>query len=177
MRTSKLTLAFFVALVLATSIAVACSSLPRVPFFSSDPTNEQAPTPDLQATIDAAVRTLEASQTPAPIEAAPYPSTTTPDVQSIQSTLDAMVSTIAASPTTTPAPQPTATAQTTGAVPAQPEPTAIRPPSPTSIVVAAPTPSPRPEAPLFSGQLLDGTEFHLEETLGKPVLLMFWAPW
>lgn len=35
----------------------------------------------------------------------------------------------------------------------------------------------RPQAPLFSGQLMNESEFDLATFIGTPVLLVFWAPW
>ncbi len=35
----------------------------------------------------------------------------------------------------------------------------------------------RPPAPMFAGTFMDGNDYRLEDTVGTPTLLMFWAPW
>jgi len=35
----------------------------------------------------------------------------------------------------------------------------------------------RPPAPMFAGTFMDGNDYQLEDTVGTPTLLMFWAPW
>lgn len=32
-------------------------------------------------------------------------------------------------------------------------------------------------APMFAGTFMDGNDYRLEDTVGTPTLLMFWAPW
>lgn len=123
-----------------------------------------------------------------------------PDAGYIQPDYAATVNALAPSrvlPTLTPTPSPLPPTDT-------PEPTATPAPTPTSNPTASPlptyTPRPRPTytpRPLpnqnqggggitaaerspglfFQATLVDGSEFDMEDTLGTPTLLAFWAHW
>ncbi len=57
----------------------------------------------------------------------------------------------------------------------------VPPPSP-AVPTATAQPAPnagdgRPPPITFAGTLMDGTSFDLNDAVGKPALLVFWAPW
>ena len=109
-------------------------------FFGGGEEAEPTPTPDLQATIKAAVGESLPTDTPAPEPPTetptPEPPTATPTPEpDLQATLQAMMAaTIAAAPTDTPTPPPTDTPT--------PPPTDTPTPPPTDTPTPTPTPTP-----------------------------------
>ena len=160
------------------------------PFFLGDPSPSEPPedtaTPDVQSTIDAAVRVASMrTHGPAPKPTADVQST----MESLSPTIDAMVRALAVSTTPTPALPPTPAVRIEPTVPAQPSPVATLPFSP---IIPHPTPitptleaastvkgdNSRPFAPMFSTPTLDGSQFSLgAESYGTPTLVVIWAPW
>lgn len=139
-------------------------------FGTDDPATERAATPDIEGTIAAALRTVAAKQPPT---LAP---TTLPrggPAPTMQPQL---------TPDSEKKPRLAATLIPTGGEVTQIAPGVWVIADPTA--TPAPTPRPAlsvgdtlPEAPLFAGQLLDGSEYYLADSIGTPTLLVFWAPW
>ena len=68
------------------------------------------------------------------------------------------------------------------------DPTSMSPPSAAPAATPSRQPTPpltlasdataqRPPAPMFARTFMDGNDYQLEDTVGTPTLLMFWAPW
>lgn len=96
---------------------------------TSQTTPPQAPTPDMQATADAAIAATRVAEV------------------SVEATITArMEATRAAEPTETPTPMPTATATPLPTATATPQPTPTQTPVPTAAATPQPTPTPMPTA-------------------------------
>ena len=110
-------------------------------FFGGGEEPEPTPTPDLAATIAAAVAATVPTETPIPPTDTPEPPTPEP-TPDIQATIDASIAaTRAAMPTATPVPTPTPTMAPTNT----PEPTAT--PQPTAVPAPTPVPNPARQIP------------------------------
>ncbi len=142
----------------------------------------QAATPNIGATVQAALRSLENTQLPTVAQSADP--TTAPVQPATPATVPNAVS--SSSPpsdaTHTPTPRLAATA-TAMSSPTSPPTVEV---TPTAEIVRStavlPTATPegagqRAPAPMFAGTFMDGNDYQLDDTVGTPTLLMFWAPW
>ncbi len=175
------------ALIMAAAVVVAlCLTISGCRLQTDDAANggAQPDSPNIEATVAVALRSLEERKPEATAESAG------PTSVAAQPDAPAAVPTNAPSPS--PPPDPTQAsnprlAATTAAI-LTPSPTA--PPTveitPTAEMVRttaeSPTPTPagadqRAPAPMFAGTFMDGNDYRLEDTVGTPTLLMFWAPW
>lgn len=115
--------------------------------------------PDYAATVDAlAPSRVLPTLTPTP---SPPPPTDTP--------LPTATATLAPTPTLTPSPQPTYTPRL--------RPTYTPRPLPNQNQGGGVMAAERSPGLFFQATLLDGSRFSMEDTLGTPTLLAFWAPW
>lgn len=145
----------------------------------------QPDAPDIEATVQTALRSLESTQPSIVAESAD------PTPVHAQRAVPASVPTIGTAPPHLPADSTTTPIPRQAAPPTvMPDPSPALPPTveivPTADLVRSPEPLPSPTpdgadlrlpAPMFAGTFLDGNEYRLEDTMGSPTLLMFWAPW
>ena len=150
---------------------------------AAPPGFDQPATPDIAATVQAALRSMEDRQPSTP------PASIHPTPLAVQPAAPTTVPTLAPSrmsqiePTQTPTLEPIGSAAMPSVSPNPPPMAPTTPPvdaaAPTTEI---PTPTPigadlRPAAAMFAGTFMDGNEHRLEDTVGTPTLLMFWAPW
>ena len=143
--------------------------------------NAQSDPPNIEATVQAAMRSLEERQPATPAEGTNSASVSAPSAATPagapsrrsspgthQTPVGATAALTALEPTGSPVPPPTVPLTTRADAVASTE--------------QVPTPTPdgadlRPPAPMFAGAIMDGSQYRLEDTVGSPTLLMFWAPW
>ena len=152
-----------------------------------DPADDDAQpdAPNIEATVQSALRSLEERQPSTPTDSADATPLRTPSVGPTATPIVAFAY-FAAEPerngTPTPpsvspmVPIPTASSSTLPAATITPTSTTV------AATVDIPTATPdgadqRPPAPMFAGAFMDGNEHQLADTVGTPTLLMFWAPW
>ena len=123
--------------------------------------------PDYAATVNAlALSRALPTLTPTP---SPLPPTDTPAPTATLAPTPTASPTPTSSPTATTAPQPTYTPR--------PRPTYTPRPLPNQNQGGGITAAERSPGLFFRATLVDGSEFDMEETLGTPTLLAFWAHW
>ena len=138
-------------------------------------------TPNIEATVQAALRSLAERQPEATADSA------SPTSEAAQPAVPAAVPTVAYSPSPPADPTQTSNPRLAATTTAIPTPSHLARPTveitPTAKMVRPtaefPTPTPdgadqRTPAPMFAGTFIDGNEYRL---VGTPTLLMFWAPW
>lgn len=129
----------------------------------------QPGSPDIEATVRAALRSLE--------EKPPTPVADIGQSTPVTAPVAAPAAAPAVAPLAAAPPDPTHTAPPLVVTPAA---ISTSPPSPPPPTTATPTPPGaelRPPAPMFAGTFMDGNDYRLEDTVGTPTLLVFWAPW
>ena len=141
---------------------------------------DQLATPNIEATVQAALSSLEESRPS--ISADSVESTPLPQRRAAPTAVLTVAPPpgLSMDPTPTPPPRPvSATAAAPNLPPTQViEPTATLAASAQAIPTATPDGADkRPPAPMFAGTFMDGNDYRLEDTVGTPTLLMFWAPW